>query len=118
MKSKSFSLLVLAAVGLMVSACGGTSSSTPTSSITPSTTTSTAEPSVTSSSSATSSVTSSNSTVSTSSATPAEVNGISVTNKAAFTGMKVGAEATIAVDFDVTGEVTNRNVTFESEDAA
>lgn len=118
MKSKSFSLLVLAAVGLMVSACGGTSSSTPTSSTTPSTTTSTAEPSVTSSSSATSSVTSSNSTVSTSSATPAEVNGISVTNKAAFTGMKVGAEATIAVDFDVTGEVTNRNVTFESEDAA
>ena len=118
MKSKSFSLLVLAAVGLMVSACGGTSSSTPPSSITPSTTTSTAEPSVTSSSSATSSVTSSNSTVSTSSATPAEVNGISVTNKAAFTGMKVGAEATIAVDFDVTGEVTNRNVTFESEDAA
>lgn len=118
MKSKSFSLLVLAAVGLMVSACGGTSSSTPTSSITPSTTTSTAEPSVTSSSSATSSVTSSNSTVSTSSATPAEVNGISVTNKAAFAGMKVGAEATIAVDFDVTGEVTNRNVTFESEDAA
>lgn len=118
MKSKSFSLLVLAAVGLMVSACGGTSSSTPTSSITPSTTTSTAEPSVTSSSSATSSITSSNSTVSTSSATPAEVNGISVTNKAAFTGMKVGAEATIAVDFDVTGEVTNRNVTFESEDAA
>lgn len=118
MKSKSFSLLVLAAVGLMVSACGGTSSSTPTSSITPSTTTSTAEPSVTSSSSATSSITSSNSTVSTSSATPAEVNGISVTNKAAFTGMKVGAEATIAVDFDVTGEVTNREVTFESEDAA
>ena len=118
MKSKSFSLLVLAAIGLMVSACGGTSSSTPTSSITPSTTTSTAEPSVTSSSSATSSATSSNSTVSTSSATPAEVNGISVTNKAAFTGMKVGAETTITVDFDVTGEVTNREVTFESEDAA